>query len=302
MVRFETSHKQWAKIAEFLPGRAKDPGRTAFDNRLAWEGLLYVAREGCRWRALPPEFGRWGTLYARLRRWEEQGIFDYLAEVFVARYKVSIVMIDGTIVKVHQDGTGARKCHGGPEAQAIGVSRGGKTTKILAACDENGQVIAHMLLPGNSGESPHAPDLIDEIQADHFIGDKAYDSDRLLKWLNDRDTEPTVPPRRNRVVQRPYDTELYKQRNLIERAFQKMKRYRHIFTRYDKLAKMYRAFIILVLVHLLTRTRGSRLRDVRVMGVSSWQVTEVYVPEGVVRAAEKRATGIGHGRRTAHAE
>ena len=284
VVRFETSKSQWRKISRFLPGKPEDPGRTAYDNRLAFEALLYMAREGCRWRALPDEYGLWGTLYQRFRRWLEQGVFDLLSEIFIAKYRVSVVMVDGTIVPVHQDGTGARKALGTPEDQAIGISRGGRTTKILAASDENGNPIAALLLPGNAGESPHTEELIEEIEADSFIGDKAYDSNRLIEWLRDRGTEPVIPPRRNRVIKRSYDEEKYKTRHLVENVFQRLKRYRHLFTRYDKKKECYWAFIILVMVHLFTRTAKSRLRWVSVAREQRWQAAEVYVPEGELRA------------------
>ena len=293
VVRFETSRSQWRKISKFLPGKPEDPGRTAYDNRLAFEGLLYIAGEGCRWRALPDEYGQWDTLYQRFRRWLQQGVFDLLAEIFIARYRVDVVMVDGTIVPVHQDGTGARKALGTPEEQAIGISRGGRTTKILAASDEKGNLIASMLLPGNAGEAPHAPELIEEIEAGSFIGDKAYDSDRLIEWLRDRGTEQTIPPRRNRKVQRRYDEEQYKTRHLVENVFQKMKRYRHLFTRYDKKAECYSAFIILVMVHLFTRTAKSTLREVSVVRRKRRKAAEVYVPEGELRAIKRDSTDDG---------
>ena len=109
-------------------------------------------------------------------------------------------MVDGTIMNVHQDGTGARKVHGTPESQAIGYSRGGRTTKVLAASDENGQLINFQLLPGNSGESPYVPELIEGIDALAFIGDRAYDADRILDLLESRSMEAVIPPKINRRV------------------------------------------------------------------------------------------------------
>ena len=210
-----------------------------------------------------------------------------LAELFISKYRVGVLMVDGTIVPVHQDGTGARKALGTPEDQAIGISRGGRTTKILAACDENGDPIAALLLPGHAGESPHVQELVEDIEADSFVGDKAYDSDTLIKWFQSRETVVTVPPRRNRRVQREYDTEQYKTRHLVENVFQRIKRYRHIFTRYDKKRESYMAFLVVVMVHLLTRTVKSVLREVTVVMRKPRVTREVYVPEGLVRAMER---------------
>ena len=245
-----------------------------------------MAREGCGWRALPPEFGHWRSVHQRFFRWWDEGVFGLLSEVFIAKYGVQSLMVDGTIVSVHQDATGARKTWGSPEEQAIGVSRGGKTTKVLMAGNEDGDPIAFMLLPGNAGESPHVQDLVAEINAEKFIGDKAYDSDKLIDWLKAREMEVVVPPRRNRRVIRPYDEEKYKTRHLVENIFQKIKRYRRIATRYDKLARSFAAFLILVIVHLITRDANSILRNVMIARrITELAEVEVYVPDGESRVA-----------------
>ena len=287
VVRFQTSKRQWRRLKPFFPGKEEDPGRTAYDNRLDFEALLYMAREGCPWRALPAEFGDWRTVHQRFSRWWDQGVFGLLTETFIARYGVDTLMVDGTIVPVHQDATGARKKWGSPEDQAIGISRGGRTTKILAAGDENGNAIAFALLPGNAGESPHVQELVDEIKAKTFIGDKAYDSDKLIDWFVSRGTEVVVPPRKNRKIVRSYDEEKYKSRHLIENIFQRVKRFRRIATRYDKLARIFAAFLILVIVYLVTRDENSILRNVRVARrITELADVEVYVPEGEQRAAQ----------------
>ena len=278
-VRFCTSAKQWKRLAPFFPGKESDPGCTAHDNRLAVEAMLYMAREGCTWRALPPDFGEWMTVYQRFRRWQQQGVFERLFQQFSRRTGVHSLMVDGTIIHVHQDGTGARKARGDPESQGIGHSRGGRTTKLLAATDENGQLISYMILPGNAGESPYVPDLIEGIEASAFIGDKAYDTDNILKLEESREMEIVVPPKSNRKVQRPYDKEKYKTRHFVENLFQRLKRFRRIATRYDKTAASFVAFIILVAVYLATKTPKSVLRYVEVAKVPR-ESSEVYVSAG----------------------
>ena len=162
----------------------------------------------------------------------------------------------------------------------IGKSRGGRTTKIIAACDENGQVFNILVVPGNDNEGPYTANFTRGIDADHFIGDKAYDSGPLLEEIAQRGTEITVPPRSNRLIQRTYDKERYKTRHLIENAFQKMKRFRGIATRYKKTARMYIALIILILIYLVTKIGKSALRMVDI-----WRPNmptagrELYVPE-----------------------
>lgn len=223
-----------------------------------------MAREGCTWRALPPDFGEWMTVYQRFSRWQQQGVFERLFQQFSRRTGVHSLMVDGTIIHVHQDGTGARKTRGTPETQGIGHSRGGRTTKLLAATDENGQLISYMILPGNSGESPSLPDMIEGIEASAFIGDKANDTGNILKLEVSHKMEIVVPPKSNRKVQRPYDKEKYKTRHFVENLFQRLKRFRRIATRYDKTAASFPAFIILVAVYLVTKTSKSVLRYVEV--------------------------------------
>ena len=89
-------------------------------------------------------------------------------------------MVDGTFAKVHQHAAGARK-EGSPldvsaERQAIGRSRGGLTTKLMAMVDKTGRLVRFTLRPGNTAEAPELPTLL----TNELIADKAYDSDRLL--------------------------------------------------------------------------------------------------------------------------
>jgi transposase len=75
--------------------------------------VLYVAENGCKWRALPERFGNWHTIYTRLRRWAAAGVLDRLFQALqehrLIRIRVECVGLDSTSVKVHPDGTGARK-------------------------------------------------------------------------------------------------------------------------------------------------------------------------------------------------
>lgn len=277
--RFHFSKRQWKKIAPLLPGKDTDPGYTAHDNRLDLEAMITIAREGHSWRGSDDDFGRWGSIYQRMYRWEGQGVFYDLFDQLIAKRGVGSLIVDGTIISVHQDGTGARKAYGGPETQAIGQSRGGRTTKIMAVCDEDGYVFNLFIVPGNHNESPYAAQLTEGIEAKYFIGDKAYDSDSLLDEIAQRGIEAVVPPRSNRLVQRPYDKEKYKTRHLIENAFQKMKRFRGVATRYKKTGRMYVALIILILVYLVTKIGKSALREVHIWRPDAPRDRrELYVP------------------------
>ena len=80
--------------------------------------------------------------------------------------------------------------------------------------------------------------LLDDVEAEFFLGDKAYDAEeRVLDRLKEMECEAVIPPKSNRIEQRNYDEELYKIRHLIENFFAKLKQYRAIATRYDKTAR-----------------------------------------------------------------
>ena len=100
--------------------------------------------------------------------------------------------------------------------------------------DAKGQPLRFSLTGGQAGDAPQALPLLDGIKADFVLADKGYDSDAILRFIHEQGAIVVIPPRSNRLVQREYDRELYKQRNLIERAFNKLKHWRRIATRYDR--------------------------------------------------------------------
>ncbi len=75
--------------------------------------ILYVAENGCKWRALPKRFGNWHTIYTRMNRWAKAGVLDRLFTALqqeqIIQIKIEALSLDSTIVKVHPDGTGAQK-------------------------------------------------------------------------------------------------------------------------------------------------------------------------------------------------
>ena len=83
--------------------------------------------------------------------------------------------------------------------------------------------------------------MLDQIEPDAFLADKGYDSDALVAKLNERGITPVIPSKANRKLPRKTDFALYRERNLVERFFCKLKQYRAISTRYDKLANTFLA-------------------------------------------------------------
>lgn len=102
------SDEQWARIAPLLPGKEGDPGRSGRDNRLFVEGVLWIVRAGAPWRDLPEQFGKWSSVWQRFRRWAKNGVFERIFTAFSEAPDFEYALIDGTIVKVHRHGTGAK--------------------------------------------------------------------------------------------------------------------------------------------------------------------------------------------------
>lgn len=91
------------------------------------------------------------------------------------------------------------------------------------------------------------------IEAEVAIADKGYDADHLTDRIAEEGAEVVIPPRRNRKVQRLYDTDLYKERNRIERFFNKLKQFRRVATRYDKLLANFMGFVKLAAIAIWLR-------------------------------------------------
>jgi len=102
--------------------------------------------------------------------------------------------------------------------------------------------------PGQRNDIALAHDLVDGIDADALLGDKGYDADHLIEKIEETGAQVVIPPKRNRKMQRACDAELYKERNLIERFFNKLKHFRRIATRYDKLLANFMGFVKLAAI------------------------------------------------------
>ena len=131
-------------------------------------------------------------------------------------------------------------------AQAIGKSRGGLSTKIHVLVDALGNPFRLMLTPGQAHDLTAAQPLLETADPHILIGDKAYDADALIEMLDSRAITPVIPPRENRKEKRDCDFALYRERNLAERFWNKIKHYRGIATCYDKLARNFLAAVHLV--------------------------------------------------------
>jgi transposase len=116
--RYELSNAQWERVRDLLPGKPGDPGRTAADNRLFVNAVLWVLRSGARWSDLPERYGKYKTVHKRFMRWAENGVWERLFAVLTRDRDNDYLMIDSTIVRAHQQAATGK---GGPKTRLWGV-------------------------------------------------------------------------------------------------------------------------------------------------------------------------------------
>jgi transposase len=107
-----------------------------------------------------------------------------------------------------------------------------------------------ILTGGQAADCKQALALLDGLKADAVLADKGYDADYIINAVSGMNALIVIPPKANRIIQREYDAELYKERNLVERLFNKLKHFRRIATRYDKTALSFMAFLTIAAITL----------------------------------------------------
>ena len=137
-------------------------------------------------------------------------------------------------------------------AQAIGKSRGGRTTKIVLTAADEDTALAVDVIPGQAGEAPRLEPLLDRTldrvgPVDELVADKAFDGDPQRHACVDRDVCPVIPNKANRVDPWPFDPQAYRERNNVERLFGKLKQFRRVATRYEKRRAMFLGVLHLAL-------------------------------------------------------
>lgn len=106
--RYEITDEQWARIEPLLPGKASDPGRSAQDNRLFLNAVLWIARTGAPWPDLPERFGKYNSVFQRFNRWSKKGVWQAVFEQ-LQDPDLEWLMIDSTTVRAHQHAAGQKK-------------------------------------------------------------------------------------------------------------------------------------------------------------------------------------------------
>ncbi len=210
------------------------------------EAVFWMARMGAPWREIPEHYGRWNSIYQRFSRWSDRGIWQKLFVYFAAEPDLEWLLPDTTILRAHPCAAGAPSARGGQAAQALGFSRGGFTSKSHVVVDALGNPLDFILTAGQRHELTQAAALLTGYQCDYVIADKAYESDDFLATIEQMGAIPVIPARKRRAEPRLYDAHLYQERHVVECFINKIKWFRRIFTRYDKLASRYLSFLFFV--------------------------------------------------------
>lgn len=151
-------------------------------------------------------------------------------------------MVDATIVRVHRHGQGAKR---GTQSQAIGKSRGGLTTKILALTDALGNLVRFVLLPGQRFDTVGVAPLIKDVEFGGLITDKAFDSNSIIADLTHRGAKIVISQHPRRAQPLDIDLEVYRWCHLIENVFCKLKEFKRVGMCSDKTDASFASMIYL---------------------------------------------------------
>ena len=208
------------------------------------KAVVWMARSGAQWRALPSEYGDWNTVFRRFNNWSKKGIWELLHQYCITDPDLESVMIDSTVVRAHACAAGYEK--GQEEAQALGRSRGGFSTKVHTVTDALELPLRFLFSPGQKSDIEYAPELIKDLNGSNVLGDKGYDSDPFRDVINQQNCTPIIPGRSNRKEPIEYDKHTYKERHLVECFIGKIKHFRRVFSRYNKSLRNYASFVCFV--------------------------------------------------------
>ena len=218
-------------------------------------GIVHALQSGGRWGDCPPVYGPKKTLYSRFVRWAERGIWESIFSSLAGAEDIpDRLFIDSTCIKAHRTAGGAKACaelgrSGGGLANGIGQTRGGRNSKLHAICDVKGRPCVLLITPGNVHDMKVAEQCIAAMPPSaELVGDNGYDSSDLRGWLAERGTTAVIPSKRNRKIQLQCDAQIYKQRNVVERMFCRIKDWRRVATGFDRNIKTFMATIAIAAI------------------------------------------------------
>jgi len=253
MSSIHLTDSQWAFIKPLLPAPART-GRPRAEDRRTIEGILYVLITGCRWQDLPREYGARTTVWRRLKRWQEERVWERMWRAALAaldqrgQLDWSMAFLDGSIAPAKNGGA------------KVGLTKKGKGTKWMLVVDGNGLPLGFHLASASMAEVRLAEQTLDTIgvsrprgrpkQRPHkLVADRGYDSAAFRRALRRRGIIMCIPPKRRPsswrakrgrpIVARKED---YRLRFTVERSFAWLGTYRRLLIRWEHLSSVYQGF------------------------------------------------------------
>ena len=236
------SEGQMRRIEPYFP---LSHGVPRVDDRRIVSGIIFVIRNGLRWRDAPQEYGPHKTIYNRFHPLEPAGrVQPHLrgagGEGRQAR------PVDDRCHPPQGAPNGRQPLKKGDVPRRIGRTKGGLNSKLHAVCDDRGRPRVMLLSEGQMSDYKGAALMLDVLpKAKSMLGDRGYDADWFRQALADRGIAACIPSKANRKVQIPHDKALYRQRHRIENMFGRLKDWRRIHTRYDRCAHTFMSAIAL---------------------------------------------------------
>ncbi|WP_367046955.1 IS5 family transposase [Streptomyces sp. Je 1-332] len=279
-VRGGLSDGHWRLIEPLLPDRTPRRGGRWTDHRRVIDAVAFKYRNNLAWRDLPDECPPWQTVFDRFTRWARDGTWHRVLVALQARADADgdldwLVGVDSTVVRAHQHAAGGREKGapaGEPHDHALGRSRGGLSTKVHLAADGRCRPIAFVVTAGQAGDAPQFERVMAAIRVprpvgrprvrpDTVLADRAYSSRAIRAHLRRRGIRAVIlepadqqanrkrrGPRGGRPV--ALDRDAYRLRNAVERCINRLKQWRGIAMRTDKLATNYQAALHVAAIFL----------------------------------------------------
>jgi transposase len=225
------------------------------DDRRVLNGIFWVLRSGAPWADLPERYSPVTTCYNRFRRWTKANIRDQIMDAITEAYGDDIKMIDGTSVRVHHSAATVKKA---TRIVVWGEAGAVLRRKSMAQVHGRGLPVQLTISPGQTHDDKAGESLLSAIGGgEMLLADKACDADWIRKTLYAAGAWVNIRARSNRNDPVCFSPKVYRKHNLIERFFNKLKYFRRIASRYDKLGSSYLAMIKLAAIRIRLRSYES---------------------------------------------